>query len=117
MVSLGDMHFNEIHHYPLFFICPLTIGWTCFWILGKTENLFCTSIIRLFSWIAHNGIVVLACHIYIIILFDKIWERLGVKIPGICFIAKFLFVSLTLRFLVVPFINNYCHMFIGRHKI
>lgn len=114
--TLGDMHLNKISNYPLFYICPLSVGSGIIWFVRKTEKFCGEHVTYPLRWVATNGIVILACHVYIAIVFDAMWAKIGIGNDSLRFIAMFFVVFLTLCFVVVPVVNKYFYWFIGRKK-
>lgn len=115
--DLGDMHFNRINNYPMFFIYPtiFTFGLINVFNTAKSfieKNRF----LKIFTYISQNGMVILASHCWLVFVFSAV----AVKIPffhdhiWILFISKFIFVMLGLYLFFVPFINKYCYKFLGK---
>ena len=116
-INLGDMHFNQIDNYPMFFICPIffTFGIIQAFKLADSfieRNRF----LKIFVWISQNGIVILSCHCWLVFAFSAV----AVKIPflhdhiWILFISKFIFVMLGLYLFFVPIMNKYFYKFLGK---
>lgn len=116
MIPLGDMHFNHICQYPLFFIAPLAVSWACFKLFGQYTHFFHSYMAKPFVWIAQNGIVILACHIYLVICFDAVWTKMGINNTDLHFMLKCVFVCIVLFFVLVPFFDRYFSYCIGRRK-
>lgn len=118
-IDLGDMHFNRIDNYPMFFIYPIIFT---FGIINtfNAVNFFIerSHFLKIFTWISRNGIIILSCHCWLIFLFSAVVK----KVPFInntawmLFISKLIFVMLGLYLFFVSVINKYFYIFLGKKR-
>lgn len=116
--DIGDMHFNIINSYPAFFIMPISCAYFVICICYCLRDYIRGFITRLFEYIARNGIVVIATHIYFIVLIEGSLNAFNVELENdVVFFLKIAFVSIMLYFFSVPLCNKYLYIFLGRKKV
>lgn len=110
-INLGDFHFNQIISYPLFYICPVSLTLSLsIWLKRSKE-------ISSVSWIAKNGIIILASHCYLIIIYDFIIKKCNLNFsPNVNFLMQTIFVFGLLATIIIPIINRYCFWAIGKKQ-
>ena len=118
-IDLGDMHFNIINCYPLFFICPISMGYGIFSLVRNYEYRLNNLFVSICEWIANNGITILAFHCWLVFLFDNLVKIIPFldNYKYVLFIAKLVFVSFILYIIIVPFVNKYFYWIVGKKKI
>lgn len=117
-VNIGDIHLNRINNYPLPYLLPSLFCFSCILLFRKMSNSSLASNIasRISIWIAQNGIVILACHMYLIFVADTIIRLAGVNDIDFVFLLKLLFVASLLFLLIIPFVNCFLYRFCGMQK-
>lgn len=117
--DLGDFHFNQIISYPMFYISPICFFFFSALMLSRFEDKFYNDpFARFFLWVAKNGIVILSVHVYLVIIINKIIDRIDMDETSFaCFLIKFLFVFIVLFLFVVPLCNSWLYHFIGKKKM
>lgn len=110
-INLGDFHFNQIINYPLFYICPVSLTLSLsIWLKRSKE-------ISPLSWIAKNGIIILASHCYLIFTYDFIIKKYNLYFSSnVNFFMQAIFVFGLLAIIIVPIINRYCFWAIGKKQ-
>lgn len=120
-VDLGDLHYNQINMYPLFYIMPISFAISIVYFLSFYPVLTEHRIGHAFAWISRNGLVILAFHSYIGFIYSILANKLSIKplFWGADFYMffKVIFVYSALFIFVVPFMNRFCYMLIGKSRI
>ncbi|MFK2114965.1 acyltransferase family protein [Bacteroides fragilis] len=113
-INLGDFHLNKINSYPLFYLCPISLGIFLVLILNKYESNIATfNYLKPLTWVAQNGVIILATHCYLIFIYNTISNTLNINSIVINFILKFSFVFIILFTLIIPFCNRYLYWILG----
>lgn len=108
IIPLGDMHHNFIASYPLFHLCPVALSISIVILCNRIS----ISYIPLEKF-AQNGVIVLASHCWLVILYSTISSRIFTTYPLLFFIGEVLFVFATLMFFIIPPINKYVPQIAG----
>lgn len=113
-INLGDFHLNKINSYPLFYLCPISLGIFLVLMLSKYESNIATfNYLKPLTWVAQNGVIILATHCYLIFIYNTISNTLNINNIVINFILKFSFVFIILFTLIIPFCNRYLYWILG----
>lgn len=113
-INLGDFHLNKINSYPLFYLCPISLGIFLVLMLSKYESNIATfNYLKPLTWVAQNGVIILATHCYLIFIYNTISNTLNINNIVINFILKFSFVFIILFTLIIPFCNHYLYWILG----
>lgn len=116
-LQIGDYHLNQIDLYPFFFLCPIALFYLLSVIMSKFEQkAYDNRFADAFIWIARNGIVILAVHCYLTIVFDKIVELVLPSISNmlLIFLLKTVFCFSVLFFVAVPLYNKIMPLFLEK---
>lgn len=109
--DIGDMHFNIINSYPAFFVMPISCAYFVICISYRLRNYIRGFITSLPAYVARNGIVVLATHLYFITLIEGPLKAFNVELDtDMAFFLKIAFVSIMLYFFGIPLGNKYLYM-------
>ena len=115
--DIGDMHFNIINSYPAFFVLPISCAYFVICICYCLKKYLRGYITIVPEYIARNGIVVLATHVYFIILIEGSLKAFNVELDSdVAFFLKIAFVTIMLYFFSIPLCNKYLYMFLGQQK-
>lgn len=110
-INLGDFHFNQIDNYPLFYLCPITLTLSLSILLKDIKKSY------ILSWIAQNGITILASHCYLIFSYDFLIRKCSLNLsPSINFFLQTVFIFGILYLIIIPILNKYCYWAIGKIK-
>ena len=115
--DLGDMHFNKINNYPMFFIYPIIFTFGIINVFNSANSFIEKNrFLRIFTWISKNGIIILSCHCWLVFVFSAIIGKFHIIDDNewVLFIFKLIFVMFGLYLFFVPIINKYFYMFIGK---
>lgn len=82
--------------------------------LSKYESNIATfNYLKPLTWVAQNGVIILATHCYLIFIYNTISNTLNINNIVINFILKFSFVFIILFTLIIPFCNRYLYWILG----
>ena len=111
LIGLFFINLGDFHSYPLFYLCPISLGIFLVLMLSKYESNIATfNYLKPLTWVAQNGVIILATHCYLIFIYNTISNTLNINNIVINFILKFSFVFIILFTLIIPFCNRYLYL-------
>lgn len=116
-LDLGDFHLNIIHNYVMFYLSPMLFTLSVSLLCSRWNYSYSDTASEAMMWIGKNGMVVLAFHAYMIIIFNLAVRHFGwEETSWAVFAAKTAFIFIPLYVVVVPAFNKYLYFLIGKNK-
>lgn len=111
----GDMHFNQITCYPLFYMLPTMCIYSLIGLSKRSERHFSLRGYNALRYIAINGIVILTSHCWVVFLVNPILSYCHFT-TAITFYIKFSVTAIVLYLIIVPFSNKFLYVWMGKEK-